>query len=80
MTLDVYRGRKTTMQQQQIRDVRIERNLRIWVSEYLFAIVIFGDLGVLYLYLLQNQSDYGLFNMGSLQRVWRCRSDQLSTG
>ena len=30
-------------------------------------------LSVLYLCLLQNQSDYELFNMGSLQRVWRCR-------
>ena len=37
-----------------------------------YVIVIFLGLSVLYLCLLQNQSNYDLFNMRSLQRVWRC--------
>ena len=39
-------------------------------SEFLFVVFIFLGLSVLYLCLLQNQSNYDLFNMGSLQRVW----------
>ena len=34
-------------------------------------------LSVLYLCLLKNQNNYDLFNMRSLQRVWRCRQTDL---
>ena len=64
-----------------LRDERIERSLRLGsgqfelVNFYLSLLVL--GLSVLYLCLLQNQSNYDLFNMGSLQRVWRCRQTNL---